>query len=138
MYYRAMRIGDKGSGRDALKAQKLAYLDTLTCLNLIKPENCRNVIKRTGIVRQPLSPLLCFDPARSVDPEDEFPVPTVPREKELIVMGLADIQKEFQVLLMLCKLGEDKPVKPTGEWFCWMWKSLIKETLIIFLCADRF
>jgi hypothetical protein len=48
MYYRAMRIGDKGEGLEALEAQKESYLDVVTCLSHLEEDSFRYVIQHTG------------------------------------------------------------------------------------------
>lgn len=108
MYYRAMRIGDKAVGRDALEAQKQCYLDVVTCLSLIQPELCRHVIKKTGIIRQPKENVVCFDKNGTIS------VPLFSTEQEIMVIDSKNIEKELAVLSMLSKMGDCKrPVKPT-------------------------
>jgi len=52
MYHRAMRIGEKGSGLEGLEAQKEAYLDALTCLEIVPDDSLKYVVQRTGIPQE--------------------------------------------------------------------------------------
>lgn len=70
MYYKAMRIGDKCTGRDALLAQKACYLDVMTCLSLVTPTDCRFVVKKTGIIRDVLKEVKCFNPEQGGNAEE--------------------------------------------------------------------
>lgn len=57
MYYLAMRIGDKGEGAEWVDAQKVAYLDVVTCLSLVTPKIAATVLKKTG-VQKPHPPIV--------------------------------------------------------------------------------
>jgi len=48
MYWRVIRLGEKGRGREALEEQRKSYLDVLICLRLVVEKEFRYVVRSLG------------------------------------------------------------------------------------------